>query len=200
MTALSTTQGTTPQMPHPEPPKPRISYMKPPQFSGRDTENPLSFLTKAETFLTKYDVDEDNWIDYLIDNSLHGDAKKWAQKFSHTDLPYDSFRNRLLRKYNDPALLSALTSKLHGEHQRKDEPTEDFINGKAALFRRLAPYTPEDQRCITIVNQLRPDIAICLRVNIPKTEEDLLTIAQGMEADTPTALPSPTSKQHTTPP
>ncbi|XP_072384645.1 activity-regulated cytoskeleton-associated protein-like [Diabrotica undecimpunctata] len=183
MTALSTTQGTTPQMPQPEPLKPRITYVKPPQFSGRDTENPLNFLTKAENFLIKHKVDEDQWIDYLIDNSLHGDAKKWAQKFSYTDLPYTTFRDRLLRRYNDPAAISTLTSKLHGEHQRRDESTEEFINQKSALFRRLMPHTPEDQRCITIANLLRPDIAICLRANIPRTEEDLLTIAQGMECD-----------------
>ncbi|XP_072385966.1 uncharacterized protein [Diabrotica undecimpunctata] len=161
---------------------PKIWTSEPPKFEGRETEIPTQFLTKIEDFLTRHEVDQDDWVDYLTTNSLHGEARSWAESQCTTEIGYQTFKTRFLEKFDNPTLLAALTVKLYGQIQR-NEPAEEFVTRKAALFKRLLPDIPEDQRCRVIANQLIPQIRICLRLGMPKTEDSLRIIAREMEAD-----------------
>ena len=65
-----------------------------------------------------------------------------------------------------------LTADFWGRRQRADEPTENYIEGMASLARRIRLDNPHFLRQ-AILNGLRPEIQMNVRLQHPKTLEDI---------------------------
>lgn len=116
-------------------------------------------------------------------SQLEGDARRTFEAFKYVKLDFETFRNRLLSKYNDPATLGSLRSRLHGEKQKDDEPVAVFIQRKMGLHQRVEPYTPERQITCEVRELMRPEIRYATRTMEFRTLEELSRAAEWAEAD-----------------
>ncbi|CAG9840789.1 unnamed protein product [Diabrotica balteata] len=172
VTALALAQQQqAPKIEHPPTPPAPTPRWKPAlkKFSGAEHESPEEFAAVATEHLLDMAIEERHWTAYLLEHGLQGDAATWATTHADARLDHNIFFKRLVDHYSHSSRYTRLLAKLYG-HRQKQETAADFITHKMALFNRVAPATPDENRCRIIIDQLRPEIRQFLRANPPRSE------------------------------
>ncbi|KAI5753968.1 hypothetical protein M8J77_004729 [Diaphorina citri] len=141
-----------------------------PTFGGLFTENPHTFVTKLEENLKNYQIPTQNWI-YLIKPQFIGQAKLWFENGNFED--YVHFKNMFLKKYDDLQVKLKLKADFFGQMQNQGEPTEQFIQRKVKLHKRLHPDTDVNSSLAQIRELLHPKVRAYLTV-LPTSVEEMI--------------------------
>ena len=89
-------------------------------------------------------------------------------------------QNLLVQKFDDTEVLAELHIKLYSERQKNQEPAIDFLKRKELLARRLGLAS---ELILTTVfwKLMRPEIAHALPLPMPRTLDQLKTMAVSVE-------------------
>lgn len=146
-----------------------------PTFAGHEAEDPHVFLDVCEEKLTRHRVHKDDWSE-LIANRLRGPAASWWGIVKEYQVSWDTFRERLLTRFEVAGDTIQLHAKLYHEQQKEREGIEEFVHRKLALFRRLLPDQPTVKALGIIVALAAPDIRPQLR-QLPQDSVEQFTKA-----------------------
>ena len=125
-------------------------------------------------------------------NRLTDVARQWLERLS-PDLQLEEMLSRFKTRFGDTdEMRDRLTTDFWGRRQRADEPAEIFIEGMASLARRIRLDNPHFLRQ-AIINGLRPDLQMAVKLQRPTTLEEIAAAAAIAEAGPVTvAQPTPT--------
>ncbi|CAG9840678.1 unnamed protein product [Diabrotica balteata] len=180
------------------PPAPAVAPgWKPPlkKFSGAEHESPEEFANQATEYLLDMSIQEKHWTAYLLQHGLEGDAAIWATTHADPKTDHHTFFKRLIEHFSHSSRYSKLLAKLYG-HKQRSEPAAEFISYKMALFNRVSPSTIDEDRCTIITDQLKPELRKFLRVNPPRTIEDLRRTVDELEIDIKASTPASAQQKH----
>lgn len=151
-----------------------------PTFSALEWEDPQVFLEELSETFQEQNVEPRNQLRMAL-AQLGGEAKKTFEPWRTVKMDFAAFRERLLARFNDPATLGGLRSRLHGEKQKDDEPAAVFIRRKMGLHQRVEPYTSEEWITCEVRELLRPEIRYAICTGQERTLEELSRAAERAE-------------------
>ncbi|XP_018578328.2 uncharacterized protein LOC108916531 [Anoplophora glabripennis] len=152
------------------------------EFSGKDIEQPAVFIQRVERHLRENRIPT-NKIEPVVRRVLEGEALSWFKRIERPELPWKIFKAQFLAKYDSLATRANLRKQLYGRPQFPDESAYSFTMEKWALFQRLAPETPTQERTSLILELLRPATRVILRGRVFSSLETLLEVVGQMEGD-----------------
>lgn len=124
--------------------------------------------------------DSDDRVEHAKDR-LRGAAQQWFAPHRPYTNSYGDFCTRLLRRFNDPDLITGFKAELYGQKQATTESVEAFILRKRALFERLQPGETEAECARLLLSQLHSGIQSRLCGQGFSDVDHLLKTAQKME-------------------
>ncbi|KAG5892705.1 hypothetical protein JTB14_011165 [Gonioctena quinquepunctata] len=115
---------------------------------------------------------------------MKGEAATWMCQYGQIFMKWEFFMNRFFGRFNNPEVITKLTSKLYGKNQTEHEKVDCFVMEKVALANRLIPGIPEEQ-LISLISQLvLPRIRAYLRGRQISNIEEFIQLCTGIEGDT----------------
>lgn len=153
-----------------------------PTFNGWEWEDPNNFLLELEEIFQEHKTHPRDQLRMAF-AQLDGEAKKTFEAWRSVKMDFTAFKNRLLARFNDPATLGKLRSRLHGEKQKDDEPVGVFIRRKMGLHQRVEPYTSEEMITCEIKELMKPEIRYATRQMTLNTLDELSRAAEWAESD-----------------
>lgn len=141
-----------------------------PEFSGNRDEDPSEFIQKFEQITTTYNIPEHMWKSLVI-SQLKGNAKAWIDRNSaHLD-SYKAFTQALRNTYENHQQLTKLRAEFYGNSQIAGEGSENFVNEKIKIYKRIFPNNSEEQRLQDITELLHPQVRAYLLTKVGSIEE-----------------------------
>lgn len=170
-----------------------------PEFSGLDHEDPVAFLRICHSSLDEAKVPSSQWVS-LIQSQLKGAAKSWQRTYGDLPLSWGDFKDRLLLKFDGPAVRASLQASFYGQPQREADNVEIFLTQKVQMYRRLCPDSEPSNIIPLLIELLKPALRPFLRCPPPSSINDLILRATAVETDLRAAKSSITSRPRPTPP
>lgn len=153
-----------------------------PTFSGKDFEDPTTFITKCENILIKEKVPKSVWLQFFA-RQLKNDASTWWTCHGIDVDTTEVFTKKLICKYDNITILSNLRANYYGHRQAYNVPTEEFLTGKMRLHKRLFPYESEKMAIPYLIEMLEERIRPFLRNPLPTTFEELMLWGNQRQSD-----------------
>ena len=169
--------------------------LMPPRFAGDRRTNASEWVRDFTDYVKIRNIPADT-AQVLLRNRLTDVARQWFDRLP-PDLDLQDVLTRFRVRFGDTdAMRDRLTTDFWGRRQRADEPTENFIEGMASLARRIKLDNPHFLRQ-AILNGLRPDLQMAVKLQHPTTLEDIAAAAAIAEAG-PVSICQPTPTSGTT--
>nr|CAD7455361.1 unnamed protein product [Timema tahoe] len=143
-----------------------------PTFSGKDHENPTSFLQKCEFTLKNQGTPRELW-PLIVKEKFLQDEENWWKIYENYSNTWEEMCTRIKERLNSQHLKVKLQAKLYREALNKDESADQFILKKVQLNKRFLPNTPEEQIIPLITELLHPTLRP-FSATIPPTSLDQL--------------------------
>lgn len=113
-----------------------------PTFGGDLVENPERFIQACETSFRDSKMDILDW-PWLAQEQLRGAAAAFWQPYAVMYPTWQLFCEKLLKKYNNEAVLGKVSVEFYSRYQTSQENPEAFLTRKNQLYRRLFPADEE---------------------------------------------------------
>lgn len=143
-----------------------------PKFSGRDEENPASFLEKFGRAIKSYNLPEDTW-QTMVRSQLTESAGEWFDRNAARFASFDTFAELFEEEYDDPGVRTRLTARFYGEKQGNQENSGTFINNKIKLATKLFPERSDKELIRDLMELIHPSVDVHL-LQAPSTIDELL--------------------------
>lgn len=153
------------------------------QFAGNEYEDPKLFIRSHEDYFEQNGINDDREKIQLITDQLRSNARRWYEPYKYLITSYETFVERFLEKFDSTTIVTQVMTTLYGTKQATEEPAGVFITRKSSLFQRVDPHKPETQKIHIILDQLRPELKSRLRGQKIYTIEELVNVANQVEAD-----------------
>jgi len=165
--------------------------LMPPRFAGDRRSNASEWVRDFTDYVKIRNIPADT-ARVLLRNRLTDVARQWLERLP-PDLELQDVLSRFQSRFGDTdATRDRLTTDFWGRRQRADEPAEIFIEGMASLARRIRLDNPHFLRQ-AILNGLRPELQMAVKLQHPTTLEEIAAAAAIAEAGSVTvAQPTPT--------
>ena len=156
-----------------------ISGVQPPYFSGRPTDDAVSFLRQFDKYTRFRGIqDNDERKASLFVVLLKDSAGEWLDALPERDaVRFDELKEAFVQRYLSPEVMKHKNARdLFALKQVIDESADDYVT----KMRRLASLVTHDEDLLkyAILNGLRPHIAQYVTQQRPKSIEDILTAAR----------------------
>lgn len=180
------TQSTPVEAPEPAPQGPlsgaTLFELELPTFEGNEWEDPLLYTEGLERVLKKYKVPSGCWT-AIGTRELRGIAARWWGQQRLIGLPtWETFRQQLLTRFNNPILLAKLKAEYFSV-QQGNEKVQDFLLRKHSLFRRLFPGTTDREFRVHVTELVDPALRGILRQVVHRTTDEFIASAALLEQD-----------------
>ena len=163
--------------------------LMPPRFAGDRRSNAGEWVRDFRDYIKIRNIPAET-AKILLRNHLTDVARQWFERLS-PDLQLEEIQSRFQTRFGDTdAMQDRLTTDFWGRRQRADEPAEIFIEGMASLACRIRLDNPHFLRQ-AIINGLRPDLQMAVKLQRPTTLEEIAAAAAIAEAG-PVTVAQPT--------
>ena len=163
--------------------------LMPPRFAGDRRSNAGEWVRDFCDYIKIRNIPAET-AKVLLRNRLTDVARQWLERLS-PDLQLEEMLSRFKTRFGDTdEMRDRLTTDFWGRRQRADEPAEIFIEGMAILVRRIRLDNPHFLRQ-AIINGLRPDLQMAVKLQRPTTLEEIAAAAAIAEAG-PVTVAQPT--------
>lgn len=152
-----------------------------PTFQGEPHESPGEFCQKCSAQFTQDRVPANQWV-RLTTRQLKGVAAQWWTLSGEEEADWETFRGRLIARFDDISILANLRAHYYG-YRQTTEDTEQFIATKIRLHRRLFPNETEEMTIPYLVEMLNDQVRPFLRNPLPVSFDALLAQARQRSQD-----------------
>lgn len=97
-----------------------------PEFHGQDHENPETYLEHCTSYLTAYNIPDDQKV-FTLEKGLKNDAEKWWQCYYTVGVNWQRFQELIRTRHNSQSVISSLTAKLYDKKQGEKDVTGTFL-------------------------------------------------------------------------
>ncbi len=151
-------------------------------FSGLPEQDPVEFAQDIASYCQDNAVRGDDAKRVLL-NRVKGDAKLFVEKQLSRRQSFDDILHRLVINYNSPENLATASTLFYTENQLHHQDVETFALKKQALFKRIHPNGPLRNLLGAVIERLRPEIRVHLRLASFLDIEDLIARSSRIEKD-----------------
>ncbi|KAL1447423.1 hypothetical protein WDU94_005583 [Cyamophila willieti] len=142
------------------------------KFTGQDDDNPQEFLNSFDSATKAFRLPEGTW-KAAIRRQMIGAAKHWFERNEARFVSLGTFKELFLEQYDGLAVRSRLKASFYGNQQHTGQNSEEFVNNKVKMYRRLFPESSETTMISEILPLLHPSVQVFV-LEIPHNLDELL--------------------------
>ncbi len=151
-------------------------------FSGLAHEDPVEFVQDILAYCKENDLGNEDAKRVLL-GRVKGDAKEFVKKQCEKRIPFEDILHKLVLHYNSHEKLAHAATIFYTEKQTTHEDVESFALRKQALYKRIHPSGSLRDLMSAVIERLRPELRIHLRLAHFVDLEDLIARSSKIELD-----------------